>query len=127
MRTQRLEKRVSLGTEPVSISRPMSGFPHQRDRWKHFELLSDGGVELILEDACVETTARLAYREIMDALLEEKAGEQMHAVLEALEVFLLRTNFGEVRSAYPELAGGIRCRVKLWSQGRPSIRRSSRL
>lgn len=80
-----------------------------------FGLLPDGSVELNLEEACIQTTAKRVHRAITLALIEERASEAaVGPVLEMLESFLLRTDFGALRMVHPELAGGTRCRARLY-------------
>lgn len=87
-----------------------------------FNLLDDGSLELILEDACIQTTAKRAHRAITIALIEDRASEAVVGpVLEMLESFLRGTDFGVLRSAHPELAGGVRCRVRLFRQADGTI------
>lgn len=111
---------------PREVRHPMTNtFGSERSAlgWGHFVLLPDGSVELILEDACIQTTAKRLHRAITMALIEDRTSEAVVGpVLEVLESFLHRTDFGALRSAHPELAGGVRCRVRLFRQADGTVR-----
>jgi hypothetical protein len=76
--------------------------------------LADGALVLSLGDACIQTTARRAHRELGAALLAAETAETAAAAsLDTLTRFLSTTDFPSLRAAHPELAGGTRCRVRL--------------
>ncbi len=83
-----------------------------RDR--SFELLSNGSLALILREACIQTTARRAHREITEKLISELSpDEALKVSVDLLERFLVSTDFARLRTEHPELAGGTPCRVRL--------------
>ena len=84
------------------------------DRQPSFEVLPDGRLVLILREACIQTTARQAHREITERLLAESSPDDALAEsVELLQRFLVSTNFARLRTEHPELAGGTPCRVRL--------------
>jgi hypothetical protein len=90
------------------------GVPLPMDRSFSLDIVSEGGVVLKLEDACIETTARRARREIIAVLLGGRASEAAEeAAAETLAAFLTTTNFAALRAQHPELARGNPCRVRL--------------
>jgi hypothetical protein len=78
-----------------------------------FELLPDGSLVLRLAEACIQTTARRAHRELTLALLEGHGAVGAEAALALLELFLRDVDFAAVRARFPELAGGSGARVRL--------------
>jgi hypothetical protein len=83
-----------------------------------FDLLADGSMVLTLGEGCIQTTARRAHRELVLALIEGRArGAAIEALAAMLERFLSTTDFPALRTGRPELAGGVRCRVRLYRRG----------
>lgn len=84
----------------------------------HFEVLTDGGLVLKLGEACIQTAARKAHRELVQELLDEgKAFRAHESLVDTLAAFLDNTDFAALRAAHPELAGGTPCFVKLQLDG----------
>jgi hypothetical protein len=85
-----------------------------------------GGAEtvvLALGDACIQTAAKRAHRELAAALLEGRAAaSEAGAALETLARFLAATDFAALRAEHPELAGGIACRVRLLASADGAVR-----
>jgi hypothetical protein len=80
-----------------------------------FDVLSNGDVVLRLGEGCIQTCARRARREIVDALLGGDAnGVGIEPVVELLDLFLQKADFRRLRAEHPELAGDIPCRVRLY-------------
>jgi hypothetical protein len=80
-----------------------------------FDLLPDGSPVLTVGESCIQTATRQAHRELTVILLEENAaGAALGPVADMLERFLATTNFAALRAEHPELAGGHRCRVRLY-------------
>jgi len=80
-----------------------------------FEIDSKNSLVLSLEDACIQTMAKRAHREIAHALLSGDASvDGMEVYINLLERFLSTTNFTRLRSLHPELAGGTPCSVRLY-------------
>lgn len=79
-----------------------------------FDLLPNGDVMFRLGEGCIQTCARRARREIVDALLAGDAnGVAVEPVVELLDLFLGTADFRRLRAEHPELAGEIPCRVRL--------------
>jgi hypothetical protein len=79
-----------------------------------FDVLADGDVVLRLGEGCIETCARRAHREIVDALLASDANEMaIEPAVELLDLFLQTADFRRLRAEHPQLAGEIPCRVRL--------------
>jgi hypothetical protein len=79
-----------------------------------FDVLPNGDVVLRLGQGCIQTCARRARREIVDALLAGNAnGVPIEPVIELLDLFLQTTDFRRLRAEHPQLAGEVRCRVRL--------------
>lgn len=79
-----------------------------------YEVLSDGGVVLMLDKSCIETAVKRARGELVAACLEGSGpGASIEEPIELMRHFLEATDFGELRARHPELAGGTECRVKL--------------
>jgi hypothetical protein len=80
-----------------------------------FDILPDGSLVLALGEACVQTAAKQAHRELVLAFLEERAtGQTLEALVDMLERFLNSTDFASLRAEHPELAGNAPCRVRLY-------------
>ena len=80
-----------------------------------FDVLANGDVVLRLGEGCIQTRARRARREIVDALLAGDAnGVAIEPVVELLDLFLQTTDFRRLRAEHPELAGETPCRVRLY-------------
>jgi hypothetical protein len=76
------------------------------------EVLANGDVVIRLGDVCIQTAARRARSELVNELLDDpKVGSE--ASIGLLERFLETSDFREMRSRHPELAGGTRCCVQL--------------
>lgn len=71
-----------------------------------------GEVVLELGQFCIETTARRAREALVGALLSGEAdGREIELAVELLEEFLRGHDFGALRAADPDLAGGRSCAV----------------
>lgn len=72
------------------------------------------GSEVVLQlgPVCIETAARQAWRRIVEKLT---AGKDMTSMRQAslLREFIEATDFARMRSEHQELAGGLRCQVRL--------------
>jgi hypothetical protein len=81
-----------------------------------FDVLPNGDVVFRLgEEGCIQTRARRARQEIVDALLAGHASAvAIEPVVELLDLFLQTTDFRRLRAEHPELAGEIPCRVRLY-------------
>ena len=80
-----------------------------------FDVLANGDVVLRLGEGCIQTCARRARQEIVDALLAGDAnGVAVEPVVELLDLFLGTADFRRLRAEHPELAGEIPCRVRLY-------------
>ena len=80
-----------------------------------FDVLANGDVVLHLGEGCIQTCARRARREIVDALLGSDADAvTLEPVIELLDLFLQTTDFRRLRAEHPELAGETPCRVRLY-------------
>jgi hypothetical protein len=80
-----------------------------------FEVLSNGDVVFRLGEGCIQTRARRARQEIVDALLAgHTSGVAVEPVVEVLDLFLQTADFRRLRAEHPELAGEIPCRVRLY-------------
>ncbi|MFZ0887974.1 MAG: hypothetical protein WA005_05940 [Candidatus Binataceae bacterium] len=88
-----------------------------------FDALSDGSLLLTLGEACLQTTAKRAHRELTLALIEGRAAEPaLEVLVDTLERFLSTTDFAALRAEHPELAGGSDCRVRLYRHGDGVVR-----
>ena len=80
-----------------------------------FDVLANGDVVFRLGEGCIQTRARRARQEIVDALLAGDAnGVAIEPVIELLDLFLGTADFRRLRAEHPELAGEIPCRVRLY-------------
>jgi hypothetical protein len=80
-----------------------------------FDMLANGDVVLHLGEGCIQTCARRARREIVDALLGSDADAvTLDPVIELLDLFLQTTDFRRLRAQHPDLAGEIPCCVRLY-------------
>jgi len=80
-----------------------------------FDVLSDGSLVLTVGECCIQAAARRAHGEVTAALLEGRAeAAGLGGVVDVLARFLAATDFSALRTWHPELAGGTRCRVKLY-------------
>jgi hypothetical protein len=80
-----------------------------------FDVLANGDLLLRLGEGCIETCARRARREVVDALLANDANEAaIEPVVELLDLFLQTTDFRRLRAEHPQLAGEVPCRVRLY-------------
>jgi len=87
------------------------------DAGRSFDLPRDGGVTLVLGAHCIQTTARHAY-ETLVADVHEASPPAVADAIALLVRFLEATDFGALRAAHPDLAGGTPCRVHLrWEGG----------
>jgi hypothetical protein len=86
-----------------------------------FHVLSDGSMVLIPDEACLQSTAKHAHRELTMALLEGRtAGPAREARVDLLERFPCMTDFATLRTEHPELAGQSGCRVRrFWRAADP--------
>ncbi|MBN1946909.1 MAG: hypothetical protein JW797_14645 [Bradymonadales bacterium] len=81
---------------------------------KQLEIQPDGSLVLTLDEACIQTAAKKAHREIALALLDGvEQDEAMEGALDLLERFIDNTDFATLRARHPELAGHAGCRVRL--------------
>lgn len=72
------------------------------------------GLLLDLSAACIQTAARRAHRQLVEAcLLDDLADPEREALVESLGRFLETADFPTLRAEHPELAGGTACRVWL--------------
>jgi hypothetical protein len=79
-----------------------------------FDVLPNGDVVLRLGEGCIQTCARRARQEIVDALLAgDASGVAIEPVVELLDLFLQTMDFRRLRAEHPELAGETPCRVRL--------------
>ena len=85
------------------------------DRNLSFDVLKDGSLLLSIDERCIRTVAAGAHRELAQVLLDEHASdENLESALDTLAEFLNTANFARLRATYPELAGGTRCRVRVY-------------
>ena len=84
-----------------------------------FDVLSDGSLVLVLDKACIQSTAKHAHRELTMAIFERRTTDSAtEALVDLLERFLSTTDFAALRAEHPELAGQSGCRVRLfWCTG----------
>ena len=88
-----------------------------------FETHPDGSLVLNLQDACIQTTARRAQREITRRLLSDKPSDNtLDTFFDLLQHFLAATDFARLRTDHPELIGHPPCRVRLFRGGDESVR-----
>jgi len=88
-----------------------------------FEVLADGSLVLTLDEACIQSTAKHAHRELTIALLEGRvASPAMEVPLNLLERFLTTTDFAALRTEHPELAGHNPCCVRLYGYDGSAVR-----
>jgi hypothetical protein len=88
-----------------------------------FDVLANGDVVLRLGEGCIQTCARRARREIVDALLAGDANEvAIETVVELLDLFLQTTDFRRLRAQHPQLAGEVPCRVRLYRTSDGAVR-----
>ena len=82
------------------------------DRGDVSHLIREGEVVLQLGPVCIETAARQAWRRIVEKLI---ARQDMTSMRQAtlLREFIEATDFARMRSEHQELAGGLRCQVRL--------------
>ena len=79
-----------------------------------FDVLPNGNLVLRLGEGCIQTCARRARQEIVDALLAGDAnGVAIEPVIEILDLFLGTADFRRLRAEHPELSGEIPCHVRL--------------
>jgi hypothetical protein len=112
--------RADLRLYPIDEARRRCGRGRRSQRrWRcSLNAICGASVVLTLEDACIETTARRAYRELTAALLDGHASAAtVEATAETLAAFLASTDFAVLRAEHPELAGGTRCHVRLRREG----------
>lgn len=83
-----------------------------RDRDDVAHLMRGSEVVLQLGPVCIETAARQAWRRIVEKLT---AHHDMTSMRQAtlLREFIEATDFARMRSEHQELAGGLRCQVRL--------------
>jgi len=74
--------------------------------------LRNGEVVLQLGPVCIETAARQAWRRVVERLTTR---QERASILEAalLREFIEATDFSRMRCEHQELAGGLRCQVRL--------------
>ena len=83
-----------------------------KDRGDVAHFMRSGEVVLQIGPICIETAARQTWRRIVEKLT---AGKDMTSMRQAslLREFIEATDFARMRSEHQELAGGLRCQVRL--------------
>jgi hypothetical protein len=80
-----------------------------------FDVLTDGSLVVTVGEGCIRTAAARAHRELAQLLLDERASdENLERALDILTEFLNTADFPRLRATYPELAGGMPCRVRVY-------------
>ena len=74
--------------------------------------MRSGEVILQLGPVCIETAARQAWRRIVEKLTTRHDMTSMRQAT-LLREFIEATDFARMRSEHQELAGGLRCQVRL--------------
>ena len=84
-----------------------------KDRGDVAHFMRSGEVVLQIGPICIETAARQAWRRIVEKLTTR---HDMRSMLEAtlLREFIEATDFARMRSEHQELAGGLRCQIRLY-------------
>lgn len=78
------------------------------------DLLPNGDLVLRLEDFCIQNTAKRARERLVAVCLDaDEPSPETERSLEMLALFLANTDFAELRTQYPQLAGGSVCAVRL--------------
>jgi tRNA 2-selenouridine synthase SelU len=79
-----------------------------------YQILPNGEIVLTIDETCIQTTAKRARQQLVEALLADQvAGNGVDKAIELLARFLETADFGRLRANHPELRAGARSRVKL--------------
>ncbi len=83
-------------------------------KYANCEVLQNSDVVLRLDNFCIQKAAKRARDELVAILLNGIESEPcVETSVDLLGCFLETTDFGQLRSRHPELAGGTACLVRL--------------